>query len=172
MKRELSEAGYGGEKVVLLSPTDIPALAALARVGAEMLGRVGMDVDLVSDEWSALVRRRSSRAAPAQGGWNMFFTLWSGLDMFNPGVHQSLRGTGESAWFGWPTMPRMEALRADWLDAADPATEQRVAREIQAEALREAPYLPLGQYFQATAYRRGISGVLKGLPVFWNLQRG
>jgi peptide/nickel transport system substrate-binding protein len=102
----------------------------------------------------------------------MFFTFWTGLDMMNPGVNQALRGTGERAWFGWPTMPRMEELRAQWFEAPNLEAEQRLAREIQAEALREAPYLPLGQYFQATAYRRGLSGMLKGLPVFWNIQRG
>ena len=101
----------------------------------------------------------------------MFFTFWSGLDMFSPGVHQALRGTGDRAWFGWPTMPRLEELRAQWFDAPDLPAQQRLAREIQAEALREAPYLPLGQYFQATAYRRGISGMLKGPPLFWNIQK-
>ena len=101
----------------------------------------------------------------------MFFTFWSGLDTANPGVHQALRGTGERAWFGWPTMPRLEEQRDRWFDAPDMAAQQRLARQIQAEALREAPFIPLGQYFQATAYRRGISGILKGLPLFWNVQR-
>ena len=91
--------------------------------------------------------------------------------MLVPGGNQALRGTGERAWFGWPTMPRMEELRAQWFDAPDLAAQQAQARLIQAEAMREAPYLPLGQYFQATAYRRGISGMLKGLPLFWNIHR-
>jgi peptide/nickel transport system substrate-binding protein len=101
----------------------------------------------------------------------MFFTFWAGLDMFNPGVQQSLRGNGQNAWFGWPTIPRLEELRQAWFDAPDLAGQQAVARQIQEVAFREAPYLPLGQYFQATAYRRGLTGVLKGLPLFWNVQR-
>ena len=172
VKRELSEAGYGGEKVVLLAANDFPTLSALANVGAETLRRVGMEVEVVSDEWAALMQRRARRDPPEHGGWSMFFTFWTGLDMMNPGVNQALRGTGERAWFGWPTMARMEELRDQWFDAPNLEAEQRLAREIQAEALREAPYLPLGQYFQATAYRRGLSGMLKGLPVFWNIQRG
>lgn len=170
-KRDIAEAGYGGEKVVLLAATDFPTLAAIANTGATMLRRVGIEVELVAAEWSAIVRRRASREAPDKGGWNMFFTFWSGIDMSSPGVNQALRGNGERAWFGWPTMPRLEELRGQWFDAADLATQQQVARQIQAEALREVPYLPLGQYFQATAYRRGISGLLKGLPLFWNVQR-
>ena len=172
VKREIAAAGYGGEKVVLLAASDFPTLSALANAGAALLRRVGMEVDLVSDVWAAIVRRRASRATPAEGGWNMFFTVWSGLDLLNPGVHQALRGTGERAWFGWPSLPRLEEFRNDWFDAPDLPAQQRVARAIQAEALREAPFLPLGQYFQATAYRRGVTGVLKGVPVFWNIQRG
>ena len=172
VKRELSEAGYAGEKVVLLAATDFPTLSAIATVGAETLKRVGMAVEVVSGAWSDLIQRRARRDAPDRGGWSMFFTFWTGLDMLNPGVNQALRGTGDRAWFGWPTMPRMEDLRAQWFDAPNREAEQRIAREIQGEALREAPYLPLGQYFQATAYRRGLSGMLKGLPVFWNITRG
>ena len=172
VKREISEAGYGGEKVVLLAATDFPTLSAIANVGANLLRHVGMNVELVSDEWAALVRRRANRAPPSEGGWSMFFTFWSGIDTANPGVHQALRGNGERAWFGWPTMPRMEELRSQWFDAPDLGAQQRLARQMQAEALREGPYLPLGQYFQATAYRRGISGLLKGLPLFWNVQKG
>ena len=101
----------------------------------------------------------------------MFFSAWSGIDMLTPDANQALRGTGERAWFGWPTMPKMEELRRQWFDAPDLAAQQAVARAIQGEAMLEAPYLPLGQYFQATAYRRGISGMLKGLPLFWNIHR-
>jgi peptide/nickel transport system substrate-binding protein len=88
-----------------------------------------------------------------------------------PGVHQSLRGHGQQAWFGWPTIPRIEELRQAWFDAPDLEGQQAIARQIQEVAFQEVPYLPLGQYFQATAYRRGPTGVLKGLPLFWNVQR-
>lgn len=57
------------------------------------------------------------------------------------------------------------------LDAPDLTAQQYVARQIQEVAFQDLPYLPLGQYFSATVYRRGLSGVLKGLPLFWNLQR-
>lgn len=171
VKRDIADAGYGGEKVVLLSPTDLPNFAALATTGAEMLRRVGMEVEIVSGPWSELIQRRARREPPAQGGWSMFFTAWSGIDIMTPGVNQALSGRGERAWFGWPTMPRLEELRTQWFDAPDADAQQKLAREIQAEALRAAPYLPLGQYFQATAYRRGISGMLRGLPLFWNIHK-
>ena len=172
VKRDLQAAGYNNERVVLIAATDFPILNALAQVGHDMLRRAGMNVDLVSADWGTVVQRRANRNAADAGGWSMFFTFWAGVDMFNPGVHQSLRGHGAQAWFGWPSIPRLEELRAAWFEAPDLDAQKRVAREIQQVAFQEVPYLPLGQYFQATAYRRGLTGVLKGLPLFWNVQRG
>ncbi len=171
VKRDLAAAGYNGERVTLIAASDFPSLNALAQVTNDMLRRAGMNVEYVSTDWGTVVQRRASREASSRGGWNMFCTFWSGVDMFNPGVHQSLRGHGQQAWFGWPTMPRIEELRVAWFDAPDLAAQQAVARQMQEVAFQEAPYLPLGQYFQATAYRRGITGVLKGLPMFWNVQK-
>jgi len=172
VKRDLAAAGYNGERIVVMAASDFPSLNALAQVGNDMLRRAGMNVDYVSTDWGTVVQRRASREPGDRGGWNVFFTFWAGVDMFNPGVHQSLRGHGNAAWFGWPTIPRLEELRQAWFDAPDLAGQQTLARQIQEVAFQEVPYLPLGQYFQATAYRRGITGVLKGLPLFWNVQRG
>ncbi|HEY4250333.1 MAG TPA: ABC transporter substrate-binding protein [Roseomonas sp.] len=171
VKRDLAAGGYNGERVVLIAAADFPSLNALAQVGNDMLTKAGVNVELVSTDWGTVVQRRSSREAPARGGWSMFFTFWAGLDMFNPGVHQSLRGNGPQAWFGWPTIPKLEELRTAWFEAADLAAQQQIAHQIQETAFQEVPYLPLGQYFQATAYRRSVTGVLKGLPVFWNVEK-
>ncbi len=171
VKRDLAAAGYNGERVTLIAASDFPSLNALAQVSHEMLRKSGMNVDYVSTDWGTVVQRRASREPAARGGWNMFCTFWAGVDMFNPGVHQSLRGHGDAAWFGWPRIPRIEELRQAWFDAPDLPAQQRIAREMQEVAFQEVPYLPLGQYFQATAYRRGLTGVLKGLPLFWNVQR-
>ncbi|MBW8268799.1 ABC transporter substrate-binding protein [Caldovatus aquaticus] len=171
VKRDLAAAGYRGEKVVLIAATDFPSLNALAQVGHDMFRKAGMNVEFVATDWGTVVQRRASKEPPERGGWSVFFTFWAGVDMFNPGVHQSLRGHGQQAWFGWPTIPRIEELRAQWFEAPDLEAQKRIAREIQKVAFEEVPYLPLGQYFQATAYRRGLTGVLKGLPLFWNVQR-
>jgi peptide/nickel transport system substrate-binding protein len=117
------------------------------------------------------VQRRASREPAEKGGWSVFFTFFTGLDFFSPATHLALRGNGTSAWFGWPTMPKLEELRGAWLDAPDLAAQQKLAAEIQQAGLTEAPYLPLGQYFQPWSYRRGVTGVLGGMPLFWNVQK-
>jgi len=171
VKRDLAAAGYKGEKVVLLAATDFPTLNALGQVGNDMLRKAGMNVEFVATDWSSVVARRSNRNPPEQGGWSIFFTFWTGLDVINPGVNQPLRGNGKDGWWGWSTSDRMEALRQRWFDAPDLATQQTVAREMQSLAFEEAPTLPLGQYFQATAYRRSLSDVPKGMPLFWSLTK-
>ena len=49
VKRELEAAGYKGEKIVLLAPTDIPSAKALADITADMLQKLGMNVDYAGD---------------------------------------------------------------------------------------------------------------------------
>lgn len=172
VKRDLAAAGYRGEKVVLIAASDFPNLNALSQVGRDMLAKCGLNLEYVATDWGSVVQRRASREPVERGGWSVFFTFFAGLDLFTPASHLPLRGNGQSAWFGWPTMPRIEELRTAWLEAPDLAAQQKLAAEIQAQAFREAPYLPVGQYFQPWSYRRGLTGVLKGLPLFWNVQRG
>ncbi|RKK05338.1 ABC transporter substrate-binding protein [Pseudoroseomonas wenyumeiae] len=171
VKRDLAAAGYKGEKVVLIAASDFPSLNALAQVGNDMLQKCGMNVEFVSTDWGSVVQRRASREPVEKGGWSMFFTFWAGLDMVNPGVQQALRGHGQAAWFGWPTAPKLEELRNAWFEAPDLAAQKEIGRQIQLQALQDVPYLPVGQYFQATAYRRDLVGVPKGLPLFWNVKR-
>jgi peptide/nickel transport system substrate-binding protein len=35
----------------------------------------------------------------------------------------------------------------------------------------KSSYIPLGQFFQPTAWRRSVQGVLKGPTLFWNIRR-
>jgi peptide/nickel transport system substrate-binding protein len=157
--------------VVLMSPSDQPVLSALGDVCHDLLKKLGMNVDYVVSDWGTLVQRRASKAPPEQGGWNMFNTTWAGLDMINPVTTQVLRTSGESGFFGWADIPRLGELREEWLDAPDLEAQKSVAREIQSVAMREVPFLPLGQYFYKTAYRKDLRDVVDGLFVFWNARR-
>jgi len=172
VKREIEAAGYKGEKVVVLGATDVPNLNALSQVGQDMLRRCGLNVEFVATDWGTVVARRASREPPEKGGWSIFFTFWTGLDNINPGVNQPIRGNGKEGWWGWATSERLETLRARWFDADDLAAQQAITREMQLVAFEEAPTLPLGQYFQSTAYRRDLTDVPKGLPLFWSLKKG
>lgn len=170
VKRELTAAGYKGETVVVLDPTDYPSTHAMALVMVDAMQKSGLTVDLVSTDWGTLVQRRSSRKPPAEGGWNVFFTYLNGTNNFDPVSQLGLRGNGDQAWFGWPKAPRLEALRAEWFDAADLVSQQRICTEIQRQFFVDVPYLPLGAYYDATAYR-GLTGVRTGFVQFYDVKR-
>ncbi len=147
VKGELEAAGYKGERVVLLAPTDIPSAKALADVSADLLKRLGMNVDYQAMDWATLVQRRAKTDPVDQGGWSMFHTRWSGLDQLKPAGHVFLRGNGRAAALGWPTSPRIEELRDAWFKAPDLAAQKTICAQLQLQAFEDVPYIPLGQYF-------------------------
>ena len=103
-----------------------------------------MNVDYQATDWGMVVQRRALTKPPAEGGWNMFCTGFSGLDFFTPASHLPLRGNGKGAWFGWPDDPKIEALRDAWFNAPDLAAQKKVGAEIQLQAFENVPYYPLG----------------------------
>jgi peptide/nickel transport system substrate-binding protein len=170
--RELAAAGYNGEPVVLLAPTDFPAIGTLADVTADMLKQCGMNVDYHAMDWGTLTQRRTSMAPTGQGGWSCFNPAAAGLELFDPTTHNQMRGNGKDAWFGWPTSTRLEELRDAWFNAPDLARQQQLCRDLQIQNWVDVPFIPLGQFYQPTAYRRSITGVLKGgFALFYNVRR-
>ena len=171
LKQALSDAGYQGERVVLMAGSDLPGQFAQDAVALDALRKLGVNVDYQVMDWGTLVQRRSSKASPDKGGWNMFITTWAGLDMATPLTNQTLRANGAKAWFGWPDLPNLQALTDAWTDAPDLATAQKIAADIQRTAMELVPYLPTGQYFSRTACRRDIVDLIPGQYVFWNVRR-
>jgi peptide/nickel transport system substrate-binding protein len=173
IRKEIVAAGYKGEKTVILAPTDFPLLKAMADVCADVFQKMGLNVDYQAMDWGSVVQRRTKKDPTDQGGWSVFNTFWSGLDQFNPVGHVFLRGMGEGpgAAPGWPSSPRIEELRQQWLDAPDMAAQKSLAADLQRQALIDVPYVPVGQVLQATAYRDNLSGVLNGFVLFWNVKK-
>jgi peptide/nickel transport system substrate-binding protein len=172
LKQQIIDAGYKGERVVVLGAADRASVKAASDVAADMLVRLGFNVDYQLADWGTVSARAVKKEPVEQGGWSVYFGIWSGLSVINPAVHQSLQGTGADAWTGWPNLPELEALRQSWLDAPDLAAQRRIAQAIQECAYRDVPYVPLGQFFAPVAYRRNLQGMVTGFPVFWNLKRG
>jgi len=48
---------------------------------------------------------------------------------------------------------QLERLRDTWFATADLAQQQDICRQMQVQALRDVPYIPLGQFLQLTNYR-------------------
>ena len=172
VKAAIMAAGYKGEKVAVLIPSDVPALKGLAEVGVDTLTRAGFNAEAQYMDWGTMVQRLSKVDAADQGGWNVYHSYWSGVDQWDPAVNASLRALGRNGGPGWPESAKIEGLRDAWLAAPTVEAQKVIARELQAEAFSVVPYIPLGQMFAPMAYKKELTGVLDGYALFWNVKRG
>ena len=170
-KKLIAEAGYKGEKIILMDAVDQPLIHAQALVLTELLKKLGINVEYGRD-WGTVVTRRASKKPPAEGGWNIFETGWVGADLLDPSLNVMLRANGDGAWFGWPKDDKLEELRVEWLKAKDQEERQDIAAKIQERAFETVPYVPTGQYAAKTAYRKNIKGVIAAPAFFmWNVEK-
>ncbi len=172
VRQALARSGYDGEKIVVLAPTD-GVIRALSLVGADQLRRAGMNVDLQEMELGNVIRRWLNQAAPDKGGWNAFFFLFDRSNPnTNPYGNMWIRADGLAGFDGWPTSPRIEALRAAWLDAGGLDQQRRICAELQMQLWQDVPYTPMGEYWQATAYRKDLLDMQPGcFAVFYGVRR-
>jgi peptide/nickel transport system substrate-binding protein len=169
-KAALNEAGYAGEKVVILGVMENPTLAAMCQVAEDLMRRMGMNVQLVAMDFATMAQRRTSKEPTDKGGWSMFVTVWTGSDIVNPAVHQMLRAGGPAAWFGWPNDPEMEQLRDQWANAANAEERKKLAIALQVQAFKTLPYIPLGSLVSLVAYRKNLTGVFPcPVAAYWNI---
>jgi peptide/nickel transport system substrate-binding protein len=172
VKKNLAAAGYGGEKFSMLVPTDLPAINAMSEVAGDIFRKLGMNLDYVTLDWGATAQRLNSKAPPGQGGWNLNCNYAPGFATMSPAAHGFLRGTGQNALFGWPDMPKVEAARTAWIESTDAAEQKRMCEQLQVEAFDAVPYIPLGGFYFASAFRSNLSGLIKGgIPLFYNVKK-
>ena len=171
-KALLAEAGYKGEPIVVLQPTDRPPYNAATMVMVEKLREAGVKVDLQAADWSTISIRRNKKDPPDKGGWNLFITGHGGPDAANPASNFWFGSGCEKANAGWACDPELQALMAAWGNEPDAAKRRAMIPAIQMRGYESVPYVPLGQFFQPIAFRKNITGVLvAGMPVYWNVDK-
>ena len=167
----LKASAYAGQRVVLLSPSDYPSVEPLCLVTADLMQKMGFNVDLQSMDWGTVVQRRTSMEPVEKGGWSVFHTYGSSGGYASPATSALVRGQGKNGWFGWWSSDKAEELTQDWLAAPDAASQKRIAAEISRLAMSEVATVPLGINFSKTAFRSSITGVLQGVaPYPWNVR--
>ncbi len=172
-KALIKEAGYNGEKIVVLSATDQPIVQGQALVTQELLTKAGLNVQLDANDWGTLITRRASKEPVEKGGWSIFHTWTTAPDMLSPALDNALHAAGDKSWFGWPSDPKLESLINDWFKAPDYEGQKKIAADIQIEAYsNEVPYVPTGQFVIPTAYRSNVAGIISSpVPFFWNVEK-
>ena len=172
IKKMLKDGGYNGERIVFMHPTDPSAYDAMCLVAEGAFQRVGLNIDVQTTDWGTVTQRRASREPLDKGGWSLFPSGFPSVDLGNPVLAGGLRTNGKDAWVGWPENERIETLRDAWINSTDPMEQKRLSEQIQLECFAFVPYIPLGQYIPAGAWRNNISGQLRGpAPVFWNVEK-
>ncbi len=172
IKAMLKEAGYGGEKIVLMHPTDQVYYNAMVGVIGPRLRAAGFNVDEQSTDWGTVVQRRTSKEPLDKGGWLLFPYGAPAPEYVDPILTAPLRGIGAHSWFGWPTDAKLEELRTAWMESSDESQQKKIAAELQARMFEVVPFVPLGQYLPPSAWRDTLSGLQKGsVPVFWSVKK-
>ena len=166
-KKAIKDSGYKDEKVVMLDPTDYSFLSSGARIGADLMTRLGMNVELQSMDFGTLLQRRNSMESVEKGGWSAFCTAADVLSLQNPGVNYYVRG-----WVGGYKNEEINKLIDQWLAANDPAELQRLFEQVQKVSFDDVPMIPLGQFQLRNAYRKNLQGILRSSSaMFWNVKR-
>ncbi len=170
-RQALKDAGYKGEKVVLMAPTDFASIYAMSLVSEDVLRGIGMNVELQSTDWGTVVQRFNNKGPLDKGGWSALCTYTTGAVTNNPADHRLIRSQGEKGGvYGWPNSPKIEALRTAYLEAQTEEARKAACRELQLQAFQDVPFIPLGLFFQPTASRKTVSGILQGFPLFYNVK--
>ncbi|MCC7346656.1 MAG: ABC transporter substrate-binding protein [Variibacter sp.] len=171
-KALLKEAGYKGEKVVVMQPTDIPVSSGFALVTAKSMRDIGMNVDVQAMDWSSVTSRRAKKDPVEQGGWNMFPTWWIGGDLLNPLTSVALIANPDKAWPGWPTDPKLEELRGAFANAGSLDEQKKAAAEVQKRAMEICTHANLGTFFVPVGYRTNVKGMIPSpVQFFWNMEK-
>jgi peptide/nickel transport system substrate-binding protein len=170
-KRLLAESGYAGEPIVCMAAQDIPHYKMWGELTADLLKRLGMNVDLAAVDWGTVVARRAQKNPPAKGGWHMYITAIYGVDWVYP-TSPFMQANGTAVANGWTKSPEIEAGVAAWFEAKELEGERSAARRLNEVALNEVLCAPLGSYLRHFAWTKDLTGVTQGpLPFFWGVSK-
>jgi len=170
-KRLLADSGYNGEKVILCVATDVQITKAQGDVTADLLQKMGMNVDYQALDWGTVGARRAVKDPPPKG-WNIFHSWHAGADCLNPAPYTAFDAGGDKAWFGWPNSPKIQEGISTWYDAPDLEAEKKAIADLNRDAMEFVTYAPTGFFLQYQSWRKNVSGVVRApFPVFWGVQK-
>jgi peptide/nickel transport system substrate-binding protein len=152
----LQEAGYKGEKVVLMTTKEYPQMYNTALVMQQQLKAAGINAELAVMDWPTALQKSMTSTE----GWNFFFTGWTttaGL-----GGAQSLRNLADPAdVFKPPGNKSDPAFMAAFTDITRGTTieaRRDAFAKAQARALEMVMAIPLGVLPEVQAIRANVQG--------------
>ena len=150
---------------------DQPITKAQGDVTAELLKRLGMNVDFVATDWGTVGPRRAQKSPPGQGGWAMFHTWHAGADCINPAVYIAIRANGDRRGSAGRQRARRDGSDG-WFDAKNLDEEKAAIKRLNKAALDNVVYAPTGFFLSYQAWRKNVTGIVKGpMPFFWGVSK-
>ena len=171
-KALLQEAGYKGEKIVIITPGDIASFAPLAPMTQQLLRQIGIPSEIQTMEWSAFLARRAKPDPVAEGGWNLAHAVFDRIDLISPLGNLNFDARGKVAYTGFVDDPQTEALKGRYQRETEPAKQKAIAEEMQQRAYDLVFYVPLGTYFDYETFRANVSGYVPSpVMVVWGVDK-
>jgi peptide/nickel transport system substrate-binding protein len=157
----LKEAGYRGQKIVLMSTKDYTWNNNAAQVLAPELEAAGFNVDSQVYDWPTLLSRRGKK------------DLW---DIFLTGFSPSIDPTGViffgSGWPGWYESQTLDKALTQWsrTPVTDAAARKALMDQMQTIFYKEVPVAKFGNQYGLEVYNnQRLHGYTSFFDVrFWN----
>jgi len=173
-KELLAEAGYKGEKLVLLGTPNPPPISAMTQVVEARMREADIPVDTQMVDFATMFKRMNTADLdPGGGSWNLFAYYAIGGSWYHPLTNVSLDlSCDKKNWAGFPCDAEGEALRQKVLTAPDDASRKQAYEVFQRHLWDFIPYVPEGQFDVASAYRKDLTGVLAAyVQPYWNIAK-
>jgi len=157
-----------------MAPSDFAPINAASLTTAAMLRKIGVNVDLQVVDWGTLVSRRGIKEPPSKnpGGYHIFHTFSGAAAVKDPWGHANISTACDKGWFGWACSARASKALED-LGQLAPGTDafKKELTEYHSALMENVAYVPLGEFFQMSAYRKDRLSGIQETPhtVFWNL---
>jgi peptide/nickel transport system substrate-binding protein len=150
----LQEAGYRGEKVVLLTNRQFPVMYNTSLVMAEQMKAAGINAELEVLDWPAALQKSQRETQ----GWNFFFTGW--ITVIALGGPQTLRQMAEPNPVYKPPNnavdPGYMAAFNEVNTAPDLAQRQAAFARAQRIAIEQVMAIPFGVAPKTQAVRTNV----------------
>ncbi|MBL6082067.1 ABC transporter substrate-binding protein [Belnapia sp. T18] len=170
----MQEAGYRGEKLILVATPQLPVIGQMAQVAEQRLRQIGVDVDVEMMDFAAMFPRIQAQNKPiGQGGYHLFTYYGAGAYWFHPLTNLSIDVSCPAApWAGFPCDPDGERLRQVFFAAPDEAARTSAYAAFHRRMWEFLPYIPTGQFDVTSAFRRGVQGILDAAFIaYWNIEK-
>jgi peptide/nickel transport system substrate-binding protein len=157
-KQLLAQAGYKGDKVVVMATKSYAWMYNAAQVIASNLQAAGVAVDLQIYDWATLLSRRTKPEL-----YDAFITG------FSPSIDPTAIIFFDPNWPGWYRSEKMSALLAQWGKTTDDTAKHQLMDQIQQVFYQEVPIVKFGNQFGLNIYAKKLHGYVSFFDIrLWN----